>query len=65
MTEAIAVGSKEFVSTVKQELGMCGSYRSVDSAHGAYLLCDRAHNAYNAVLTCDRAHNAYNAVLTP
>lgn len=50
-TEAIAVGSEEFVGTVKQELGTRGAYRSVNLANGAYLLRDRAHNAYDAVFS--------------
>ncbi len=50
-TEAIAVGSNDFVAAVKRELGMRSAYRTVELAHGAYLLRDRAHNAYSAVFT--------------
>lgn len=48
-TESVAVGSNDFVVTVKQELGVRGAYRSVEPGQSGYVLLDRAHNAYNAV----------------
>lgn len=47
-TEALAVGSENFVIDARRELGMRGIYRSVEPDKGAHVLRDAAQDsAYN------------------